>query len=379
MSEKIEYASLAAPGPALAQQEEVSNEVNAEGPAHSQDIPSSEESYIAQVEHEADDYAAAEEQSKQLVAARASKVRSVAHLMKKPVVERRFLIGPDLLPKQGRMLITGKSGTGKSTLTLIIAASLASKTALFGIFNRHKDEDFGKPIFPIADASSVLYVDYELPEDIRTEERLRPLLGQFPEEFQRNLFFPSHASLYRLHNQAGEAPDRGSYDALSNLLKSVRPDVIIIDPLSSTHSLDENSIAIKQALNNVDRLIDLYGCAAIVVHHSSTKAPIGRDGKQVKKDTIAEPRGHSSLVDWCDVHMHFEAEEADPDDDEDESEEPNQAKTITMIFGKARYCRKPDKRRLLVDFDAMRVSPVRKHQRPEKGWGGVLMAAPSAG
>jgi hypothetical protein len=77
--------------------------------------------------------------------------------------------------------------------------------------------------------------------------------------------------------------------------------------------------------------------------------------------------------------MHFEAEKADPDADEDEAEEQNQAKTITMRFGKARYCRKPDKRRLLVDFDAMRVSPVRKHQRPEKSWGEPLIAASSAG
>jgi energy-coupling factor transporter ATP-binding protein EcfA2 len=376
MNENAEGKGIAAPGLASTQQEEVSNEMNEEA---LNDIPSSEEAYLAHLEQEAEDYAAEVEQSKQLAEARATKVRSVERLVKMPVVERRFLIGPDLLPKQGRMLITGKSGTGKSTLTLILAACLASKIPLFGIFNRHKDEDYGKPIFPIADASSILYVDYELPEGIRTDKRLRPLLEQFPEAFQRNLFFPPHASLYRLHNQAGEAPDKGSYDALSNLLRSVRPDVLIVDPLSSTHSLDENSIAIKQALNNVDRLIDLYGCAAIVVHHSSTKAPIGKDGKQVKKDTIAEPRGHSSLVDWCDVHMHFEAEKADPDSDSEENEEPSQAKIITMRFGKARYCRKPDKRRLLVDFDAMRVSPVRKHQRPEKSWGEPLIAASSAG
>lgn len=371
MNEKAEQVGIAAL--ASAQQEQVSNEMQEEIQC---DIPSSQEAYLAPLEQEAENYVTQEEQSKQLAAARATKVRSVERLVKMPVVERRFLIGPDLLPKQGRMLITGKSGTGKSTLTLILAACLASKTPLFGILNTHKDENYEKPIFPIADASSVLYVDYELPEDIRTEERLRPLLKQFPEEFQRNLFFPPHASLYRLHNQAGEAPDRGSYDALSSLLKSVRPDVLVVDPLSSTHSLDENSIAIKQALNNVDRLIDLYGCSAIVVHHSSTKSSLDREGNKVKKDTIAEPRGHSSLVDWCDVHTHFEAEKTDAGPDEDD--EPSQAKIITMSFGKARYSRRPNPRRLSVDFEAMRVSPVRKHQRPEKSWGGVLMAVPSA-
>ena len=256
------------------------------------------------------------------------------------------------------MLITGMSGTGKSTLTLILAACLASKRPLFGIIDTHKGVDYGKAKFPISAISSVVYLDYELSDELRAEKRLRPLVDQFPPEFQENLFFPKHPSLYRLHNQNGEARNEGSYDALENLVKNTRPDVLILDPLSSTHSLDENSIAIKQGLNNVDRLVDLYGCAAIVVHHSTTKVRTDRNGKPVEKDPIEEPRGHSSLVDWCDVHMHLKAEASD--DDLDEDGEPSELKTIEMSFGKARHCRKPEKRRLIVDFAAMRVSQVKK-------------------
>jgi RecA-family ATPase len=150
----------------------------------------------------------------------------------------------------------------------------------------------------------------------------------------------------------------GSFDALQKLIAKVRPDVLIVDPLSSAHSLDENSIAIKQALNNVDRLIDLYSCAAIIVHHSSTKAARDKQGNKYQKATIEQPRGHSSLVDWCDVHMHFEAFEEALDGDD----EPNEAKTIEMSFGKSRYCRRPDKRRLQVNFEAMEVTTVRKRK-----------------
>jgi hypothetical protein len=148
------------------------------------------------------------------------------------------------------------------------------------------------------------------------------------------------------------------YDALEKLVRRTRPDVLIVDPLSSTHSLEENSIAIKQALNNVDRLIDLYGCAAIVVHHSTTKVRTGKNGEPIKKDPIEEPRGHSSLVDWCDVHMHLKADGSD--DEVDEDGEPSPFKTIEMSFGKARHCRKPEKRRLFVNFEAMRVIQVKK-------------------
>jgi hypothetical protein len=237
-----------------------------------------------------------------------------------------------------------------------LAACLTSKQPFFGILNNHKDENYGKPKFPISDSSVVLYLDYELPEEIRAEERLKPLVGQFPPAFRENLFFPVHPSLYRLHNQVGEAVGRGSFDALQKLVDNARPDVLIVDPLSSAHSLDENSIAIKQALNNVDRLIDLYGCAAVIVHHSSTKAPRDKHGNKYQKATIEQPRGHSSLVDWCDVHMHFAASEEARDEEVDE---PNEAKTIEMSFGKSRYCRRPDKRRLKVNFEVMEVIAVK--------------------
>ena len=259
------------------------------------------------------------------------------------------------------MLITGMSGTGKSTLTLILAACLTSKKPLFGILDTHKGGNYGEPKLPISSPSEVAYLDYELSDAIRVEKRLRPLVDQFPPEFQTNLFFPKNPSLYRLHNQVGEARGEGSFDALERLVANTRPDVLVIDPLSSTHSLDENSIAIKQALNNVDRLIDSYGCAAIVVHHSTTKSRTDRNGKPIERDPIEEPRGHSSLVDWCDVLIHLKAVESA--DEVEEDDEPSPLKIIELSFGKARHCRKPEKRRLSVDFTAMRVSQLKKKSK----------------
>lgn len=301
---------------------------------------------------------------------RTKALNSVQTLLSKPYVGRGFLIGPDLLPEGGRMLITGMSGTGKSTLTLILAACLASKRPLFSIIDTHKGVNYGEPKFQISHISVVVYLDYELSDEIRAEKRLRPLVQEFPPEFQENLFFPRHPSLYRLHNQKGEPTNEGSYDALEKLVKGTRPDVLIIDPLSGTHSLEENSIAIKQALKNVDRLIDLYGCAAIVVHHSTTKSRTDRYGRPIEKDPIEEPRWHSSLVDWCDVLMHLKAVESA--DEVDEDAESTQRKTIEMSFGKARHCRKPERRRLSVEFAAMRVSPLKKLKIT---WGNELKPA----
>lgn len=312
-------------------------------------------------EHDSNEYYRELELLEKLAAARAANLISAEQLVRQRHDERQFLIGPDLLPKRGRMLITGKSGTGKSALTLRMAACLASKNPLFGILHTHKGEDFEKPRFPISDASVVLYIDYELPDEIRAEKRLKPMMEFCPQEAWRNLFFPPHPSLYRLHNQLGESQGSGSFDAFAKLVENARPDVLIVDPLSSAHTIDENSSTMKQALNNIDRLIDLYGCTAIIVHHASTKVPLDANRKPIKKATIAEPRGHSCLVDWCDVLLHFESDDAESDEDGDDEEEAQKGdKIIEMRFGKTRYCRKPDKRRLKVNFDGMTVESVPK-------------------
>ncbi|MGH2506611.1 MAG: AAA family ATPase, partial [Ktedonobacteraceae bacterium] len=140
---------------------------------------------------EAGEYEADQQRRKELDCVRSKTLVSAEYLIRREQSKHRFLIGPDLLPKCGRMLITGKSGTGKSMLTLHLAACLASKQAIFGITNTHRDEHYGQPRFPVSDVSAVLYIDYELPQEIRAEKRLRPLAATFPSDlFQQNLFFP---------------------------------------------------------------------------------------------------------------------------------------------------------------------------------------------
>ena len=269
-------------------------------------------------------------------------VVSAEELIARPHIEQPFLIGPDLLPQPGRLLITGQAGTGKSFLTLTMASQLASGEPIFGLVRTHKDEHYGEPRFPVARPYNVLYLDYEIPEAIRGELRLKPMAARF--RCPDNLVFPKHPTLYRLHAQV-EDETTGSFSALKVLVDRLRPDVLIMDPLSSTHSLDENSIDMKRGLNNADQLIDLFGCTVILVHHSSTKVARNAAGTRVDKAAIEQPRGHSSIVDWCDVHMHFEA--AEPG-------------VISMAFGKTRYCRRPDRRLLAVDFGTMEVAPISK-------------------
>jgi len=274
---------------------------------------------------------------------------STRSLLKRNWEPQSFLIGPRLLPKHGRMLITGTTGTGKSTLTLNLAASLATGSPMFGIKNLHKGAEYQQPTFLISGRSTVLYIDYEVPHNIRTLSRLAPLVEHFPDCAKDNLFFAPHPSRYRLQNEIGEQSGKGSYDALRQLVADVRPDVLILDPLSSTHSLQENGNEIKQAYNKADKLIDEYGCAVIVVHHASPKVPRNRNGERVERKPIEEIRGHSSQGDWADCHLHLSALR-----EEEEREDPDE-KLIEISFGKHRHCRKPQKRTLVVNFRTMGV------------------------
>lgn len=259
---------------------------------------------------------------------------------------QRYLIGPAVLPRKGKMLITAETGIGKSTLSLHIAACLATGSPLFGLVNRKKEEDFGKPLFPVEQHNFVAYLDYEIPEQLR-QPRIRALKQQFPGDWMRNLGFFKNSSDYRLINERGAPEGKGSFDRLFHYMTQAKPDVLIVDPFSSTHSLNEISNEIKQPLNNLDRIIDHADCAVILIHHSSTKQKDDR-GKPTTKRVQEQPRGHSSILDWADSHLHIS----------DVSEgQPTCVRTLKLEWGKMRYDIKPRERHISLNFQTMEMEP----------------------
>lgn len=275
---------------------------------------------------------------------------SGAAMLAKSYPTQRYLIGPSLLPKSGKMLLTAENGTGKSCLCLHIAACLITGRPLFGFTHLRKDQNYGKPVFPTTANNSVIYLDYETSEAIRTTERIIPLTKIFGERFVGNLFFPEHPSKYRLENGKGEG-NYGSFDRLLKLIDETRPEVLVIDPLSSTHSLNENTAEIKQALNNIDRLVDNSGCAVILVHHESPKHLRDANGQMIQKNTKEKARGHSCLTDWADLHLSVEAEK------QQGPQNQSDLKTLSLQWGKTRYSKIPTQRSIDFNLPAMEVIP----------------------
>lgn len=297
-----------------------------------------------------------------------------AQMANKSYKREHFLIGPKLLPVSGRMLITAETGTGKSALALHIAACIITGKPLFGLLRAKKDADHGKPYFPVLNPSDVLYLDFELPEHIRWEERLSPLTKEFGVDFLKNIYFPKKPSELRL--DAGDG-----FENLRRLNRALRPGVTIIDPLSSTHSVDENTNSLKQPLNRIDQLIEESGTTVILIHHSSPKKARTMYGGVVEKGAKERPRGHSSLVDWADVQLQLETLNARDRERYEDEDGPEITRLLGLDFGKTRYCATPHRRSIEADIGEMYFGRPRSPSPSKNGdnGGGAISASRSTG
>lgn len=291
------------------------------------------------------EYQEESERHRRLTEARNSpQVTSLAKMQVRNYPDKSFLIGPKLLPTGGRLLLTAQSGTGKSYIALLMAAYFASGKGLFGAINHSKKiwTEYEKPIWPINQKNYVLYLDYELDEAARYKERITPLINLFGQDIVENISFVSAAVKYKLHNLRGENNGVGSFDQLVALTNDVKPDVLIVDPLSSSHTINENSNELKVALNGLDTIISNTGCTVVLIHHESTKRERNDKGEIVEKTAIEQPRGHSCLIDWADAHLSLSRQETD-----------NNSMIIRMDWGKARWCRLPFPRIITIDPETL--------------------------
>jgi AAA domain len=259
-----------------------------------------------------------------------------------PYPEMQFIIGPNLLPKSGRMLLTAENGTGKSAIGLYTSVCTILGLPWFGFINSHKDENLGKPTFPVAKGNKVLYIDYEVPHAIRKTLRLQPLVQQYGNAFLPNLAFARMPTHFRL--DAGPA-----FDQLMETIGTFKPDLLIVDPLSSSHSEEENSSRMRVPLNHVDRLIDVSGAAAIVIHHASTKKSRDHQGQVIQKGAKEQSRGHSSITDWADFNLLVI----------DKTHGNGHVKTLELNFAKTRYSHQRQKKYITADIANMIFAPAK--------------------
>ena len=203
-------------------------------------------------------------------------VRSLAQLLaEQPASPPSGWIEPGLLPPQGILFIGGEPKVGKSLLVANLALALAAGQDRAG--------------FTVPAARRVLICQFELPVE-QFVSRLATMRGVLGTAADQNLLVDTRAAGHLLRAPQG----------LNHFLMAARDasaEVIVLDPLYSTHDQDENDTRSMAALcQSLLRLRDVSKAALIVVHH--VRKSIGRDeiGRAFRGSSALHAVGDSYLL-----------------------------------------------------------------------------------
>jgi hypothetical protein len=188
----------------------------------------------------------------------AATVLSLAQLLEQqPATPPPCLVEPGLLPPQGILFVGGEPKVGKSLLVANLALSLASGLSRGG--------------FSIPVPRRVLVCQFELPVPLFVD-RLASMRKAMGTAADQNLLIDTRATGHLLSTPQG----------MNHFLvaaQSAAAEVIILDPLYSTHDQDENDTRAMAALcQSLLRLRDASRAALVVIHHvrkSITRYEIG--------------------------------------------------------------------------------------------------------
>jgi RecA-family ATPase len=174
-------------------------------------------------------------------------VLSLAQLLEQqPSAAPACLVEPGLLPAQGILFVGGEPKVGKSLLVANLALSLAAGTDRIG--------------FPIPAPRRVLICQFELPvpQFVSRLATMRRALGAAADQ---HLLVDTRATGHLLNAAQG-------LNHFVSAARAAAAEIIVLDPLYSTHDQDENDTRAMAALcQSLLRLREASRAALIVVHH----------------------------------------------------------------------------------------------------------------
>ena len=202
-------------------------------------------------------------------------VLSLAQLLEQqPPTPPPSLLEPGLLPAQGIGFVGGEPKVGKSLLVANLALALAAGSHRIG--------------FPVPTPRRVLVCQFELPLP-QFVSRLLVMRRSLGPDADQNLLVDTRATGHLL-----SAPQGLNHFVVA--ARAAAAEVIVLDPLYSTHDQDENDTRAMAALcQALLRLRDATQAALIVVHHTR---------KSITREEIGSAfRGSSALHAVGDTYM----------------------------------------------------------------------------
>jgi hypothetical protein len=191
---------------------------------------------------------------------------------------------PGLFPAGCVSSVFGSGGSGKTTLALQLAASLATGTR-FGLFDPYRPR-------------RVLYLAGEDPEAVlhrRVHMLARAMRIDTNPRLRQNLGVVSLVGEQRVLvelDRGGNARESDTFGWLDKSLESMDPlDLVVIDPLSRFSGVAENSNEqVTAVVAALEKLAARHKCAILVLHHEPKRAA----GTKLSEST---GRGASALRD----------------------------------------------------------------------------------
>lgn len=217
----------------------------------------------------------------------APKTISLRELITKPVESAPFLIDEGILNVGSILVIGGPPKSYKSFILNTIIQHLINATPLFGAHSRRHGREVSR--FTCPRPCRVLLLEQEIGEyDLKNRfgEQLKLIGEKEREALLSNLYIHSCDHMLQLDNQVG-------VNTIDAVIASVKPDVVIFDPLIEFHTADENDTqSMTRILRNIDFLREKHKFTTILSHH--TRKPSDQFGGTTP-GTPDRLRGNSAL------------------------------------------------------------------------------------
>lgn len=185
----------------------------------------------------------------------------IARALSEP--ELTYLL-PGIVPDRGRLLVVAPPNAGKTWLALAIAKAASA---------------VGRP---------VLFIE---------EEGSRRKLG----ERLQSMAFPSGTPFHISHLAGLKVDEPRVRQHLVTMLKQATAPVMVLDPMTSLWSGDENDTSQANRLRAfLDELANANPSALLVVLHHTSKAATNGDGHEINA-----ARGSSVFAGWADVQLNL--------------------------------------------------------------------------
>lgn len=191
-----------------------------------------------------------------------------------------------ILTADGKGCIAAPTGIGKTNLLLRMSRNFCEASPFLG--------------YPVPTPRRVLYLALEGSQRALRRRLRKVWMGADAVAMQR--FYLAHISL----NLAEE----NDLERLDEVLYSVRPEVLIIDPLRNAHPWDENvSHEVAHLTAILDAIIVRHRCAIIFAHHDRKRPPFARQDAGIDK-----VRGSTALTGWLSFCLSMDREPGGPKD-----------------------------------------------------------------